>query len=103
MTTAAEESVGYVPHDLGLTADWKKKLDDVKAAWGIVGNDLDKKLERLLASSDGSPEAADLASLIRGSVSSEGIDIAIIRSFGELKDLTKSWKSAVKKNRSALA
>ena len=103
---APEAEVKWVPNDLGLSPEWQKKLDEVRAAWGIAedrAGDLAKKLERLLASTAGQPAADDLTALVRGFLSADSIDFALLRSFGELKDLTKTWTSHVKKNRSALA
>jgi hypothetical protein len=82
---------------------WQDWLAEVKAGWGISGDEIDKKLAKLLIASDNDPQVEELARLVRSFTTPASMELAILTAVTEWKELIATGKSVVKKNRSALA
>lgn len=83
--------------------DYTKELAAIKEAWGIVGNQIDIKLERLLTATNGNPTVEAITAVLKNAIGPSQIDFALVRVAADIRDLVATGKSIPKKNRSALA
>ena len=78
---------------MALTSEVQAKLDEFKAAWGITGDIVDKKLERLIAATGGVVPLDQLQAMIRTLLQPSNIEFALTRALGEITSAFATGRS----------
>lgn len=84
---------------MALTPEVQAKLDEFKAAWGITGDLIDRKLDRLIQATGGLVPLDQLQSMVRGLLQPSNIEFAVTKALEEVASAFASGKSVIRKGR----